>query len=57
VLHAADRGVRVLVDDGETVAGDEQIAMEELARLKHLNRRPVRNPLNPGPARTSFSYA
>jgi hypothetical protein len=32
VLHAADRGVRVRVDDGETVAGDEQIAMEELAR-------------------------
>ena len=31
VLHAADRGVRVrvLVDDGETVAGDEQIAMLE----------------------------
>ena len=31
VLHAADRGVRVrvLVDDGETVAGDEQIAVLE----------------------------
>ncbi|TAK91891.1 MAG: phospholipase D family protein [Burkholderiaceae bacterium] len=31
VLHAADRGVRVrvLVDDGETVAGDEQIAALE----------------------------
>ena len=31
MLHAADRGVRVrvFVDDGETVAGDEQIAMLE----------------------------
>ena len=31
VLHAADRGVhvRVLVDDGETVAGDDQITLLE----------------------------
>lgn len=31
VLHAADRGVhvRVLIDDGETVAGDEQITILE----------------------------
>jgi putative cardiolipin synthase len=31
VLHAADRGVRVrvLIDDGETIAGDEQIAALE----------------------------
>lgn len=31
ILHAADRGVhvRVLIDDGETVAGDGQIAMLE----------------------------
>ena len=25
VLRAADRGVRVLIDDGETIAGDEQL--------------------------------
>jgi putative cardiolipin synthase len=31
ILHAADRGVRirVLIDDGETVAGDEQITLLE----------------------------
>ncbi len=34
VLHAADRGVRVrvLIDDGETTAGDEQITMLEAHR-------------------------
>jgi putative cardiolipin synthase len=38
VLHAADRGVRVrvLIDDGETVAGDDQIAALASHRLVEI---------------------
>jgi putative cardiolipin synthase len=43
VLHAADRGVRVrvLIDDGETIPGDEQIAALEANR--HIDIR-IYNP-------------